>query len=57
MSAADKVALVDTVNGADLGARAAACAERVVYLGKVILDGDSAVRTGFLTLHTADAAV
>ena len=54
---ANEVALVDTVNGADLNARAAACAERVVDGCEVILYGNSTVRTGLLTLHTADTAV
>lgn len=57
MSSAYEVAFVDAVNGTNLNARATAGAEVVVDSGEVILNGDSAVRTGLLTLHTADTAV
>ena len=57
MRAADEVAFVDTVNGTNLNAGATACAKIVVDARKIILYGDCAVRTGFLTLHTADTTV
>lgn len=57
MRSADEVTFVDAVYGADLNARAATCAERVIDGREVILYGDSTVRTGLLTLHTADTAV
>ena len=57
MSSADEVALVDTMNGTSLNAGATACAKVVVDGREIILYGDSAVRTGLLTLHTADTAV
>ena len=53
---ADEVTFVDAVYGADLNARAATCAERVIDGREVILYGDSTVRTGLLTLHTSDTA-
>ena len=54
---ADEVPLVDAMHGANLSASAAAGAERVVYGSEVSVHGDCAVRTGLLTLHTADTAV
>ena len=57
MRAADEVAFVDTVNGTNLNAGATACAKIVVDARKIILYGDCAVRTGLLTLHTADTTV
>ena len=57
VSTADEVALVNTLNGADLYARAAAGTERVVDGREIVLNGDSTLRTGLLTLHTADTAV
>ena len=54
---ADEVTLVDAMHGANLGASAAAGAKRVVYSSEVSVHGDCAVRTGLLTLHTADTAV
>ena len=54
---ADKVTLVDAVYGTNLGASAAAGAERVIYSSEVSVHGDSAAGTGLLTLHTADTAV
>ena len=57
MRSADEVTFVDAVYGADLNARAATCAERVVDGREVILYCDSTVRTGLLTLHTSDTAV
>ena len=57
MCSADEATLVDTVYGTNLNTSAAACAKRVVDGRKIVLDGDSAVGTGLLTLHTADTAV
>ena len=57
VSTADKTALVDTVYGTNLNARATSGTEIVVDGSEVILNGDRAVRTGLLTLHTADTAV
>ena len=57
MRSADEAALVDTVYGTNLNTSAAACAKRVVDGCKIVLDGDSAVGTGLLTLHTADTAI
>ena len=57
MCSADKVTLVDAMYRANLYTFTASGAERVINGGKVILYGDSTVRTGFLTLHTADTSV
>ena len=57
MSAADKAALVNTVYGTSLYTRTASGTERVVDGREIVLNGDSAVGTGLLTLHTADTAV
>ena len=57
MRSADKAALVDTVYGTNLNACATAGAKVVVDGSEVILNGDCAVGTGLLTLHTADTTV
>ena len=57
MSAADKVPLMQAVHGANLNARTATGAERIIYSRKIILNGNSAVRAGLLALHTADTSV
>lgn len=57
VSSANEVAFVDAVDGANLYARAATGAEGVIDGSKVVLNGDSALRTGLLTLHTADTTV
>ena len=57
MSAADEVALVDAMYRTSLNAGATAGAKVVVDGREIILNGDSAVGTGLLTLHTADTAV
>ena len=57
MCAADEVALVYAMNGTNRNALAAAGADREVYNGKVVYNLECAVRTGLLTLHTADTAV
>ena len=57
MCAADKVALVNTLDGADLGAFAASCAKVVVDNREVVLDLYSTVGAGLFALHTADTAV
>ena len=57
MSTANEATLVNTVYRADSHTLAAAGAERVIDGGEVILNGNSAVRTGLLTLHTTDTAV
>jgi hypothetical protein len=54
---ADKIAFVDTVNGADLCALATARAERVIDGGKIVFNLDSTILTGLFALHTADTAV
>ena len=57
MRSADEVPLVDTVYGAYLCASTASGAKIVVDYRQIILDGDSTLRAGLLTLHTAYAAV
>ena len=57
MRSADKVSFVYTVYRANLDTFSASRAEGIVYYSKIILYGNSAVRTGFLTLHTTDTAV
>ena len=57
MCAANEVALVDTMDGTYLYARATAGAEVVIDGREIVLYGDSTLRTGLLTLHTADTAV
>lgn len=57
MSSADKVALVDTVNGAGGNAGAAVGTERVIDDRKIVNDLDSAARAGLFALLTADTAV
>ena len=57
MSSADEATLVDAMHGTSLNARATACAKVVVDGSEVILNGDCAVGTGLLALHTADTAV
>ena len=57
MRSADEATLVDAMHGTSLNARAAACAKVVVDGSEVILNGDCAVGTGLLALHTADTAV
>ena len=57
MSAADKVALVNTVNGANADTSAAICADRIIYNGKVVLYLYSTDRAGFFAFHTSDTAV
>ena len=57
MCATDEVTLVDAVDGADLNARATACAKAIVDGSEVVLNRDSTARTGLLALHTADTAV
>ena len=57
VSSANEVAFVDTVDGANLYARAATGAEGVIDGSKVVLNGDSTLRTGLLTLHTTDTTV
>ena len=57
VSAADEVALVDAVNGADLGTLAAARTLRVIDNREVIHNVNSVVRTVLLTLAASDTAV
>ena len=57
MCAANEVALVDTMDGTYLYARATAGAEVVIDGREIVLYGDSTLRTGLLTFHTADTAV
>ena len=57
MCAADEVALVDTMNGANLGAFAAAGALVIIDNGEVVNNLDRAVWTGLLTLAACDTAV
>ena len=57
MRSADEATLVDAMHGTSLNARATACAKVVVDGSEVILNGDCAVGTGLLALHTADTAV
>ena len=55
--AADKVTLVDALNGACVSARTTACALRVINSCEVILDLDRAVRTGLFALAASDTSV
>lgn len=57
MCAADEVALVDTMNGANLGAFAAAGALVIIDNGEVVNNLDRAVWTGLLTLAAGNTAV
>ena len=57
MRSADEAALVDTMYGTNLYACAASGAKIVVDGREVILNGDCAVGTSLLALHTADTAV
>ena len=57
MCAADEVALVDTMNGANLGAFAAAGALVIINNGEVVNNLDRAVGTGLLTLAAGNTAV
>ena len=57
MSSADKVALVDTVNGANLCTLAAGGAKIVVYRCEIVHNGYSTGGTVFLTLAAGDTAV
>ena len=55
--AADEVALVDTVNGADLYASTATGAKRIINSCEIVFDLYCSVRTSFLALHTSYASV
>ena len=57
MCSANEVTLVNAMHGANLNARATAGAEVVVDACEVILNGNCALRTGLLALHTTDTAV
>ena len=57
MSAADKVALMNTFYGADICAFAAAGTEFIVNDCKIVYNLYSAVLAGFFAFHTADTAV
>ena len=57
MSAANEGFDVNTLLGANLLTSSATCTLRVINYGEIILYLDCAVRTGLLTLHTADTAV
>ena len=57
VSAADEVALVNTVYGTSLCTSATAGAKIVVDGGEIVLNSDSTLRTGLLTLHTTDTTV
>ena len=57
MSAADEVVFVNAVNGANLNARSAACAKRVIDGGKVAFNLNRTVGASLLALHTANASV
>ena len=57
MRSADKVADMDTVNGANLRTLTASRAKLVVDNRKIVLNGNCTVGTGLLALHTADTAV
>jgi hypothetical protein len=54
---ADEVTLVDAMHRANLNACAATGAQIVIDGCEVVLNGDCALRTGFLTLHTSDTSV
>ena len=55
--AADEIAFVYAMNGANLSALAAARTDRIVDLRQVIFNLDRAVRAGLFALHASDTAV
>ena len=57
MSSADKVTLVDTMNGANLCTLTASGTKIVVYGCEIVNHGDSTVRTALLALAASDTAV
>ena len=57
MCAADEIIFVNAMYGADLNARAATGAERIVNGCQVVFHFDSAVGASLLALHTANTAV
>ena len=57
MRSADKVILVETVNGAYLYAFSATRTKGIIYCCKIVFNLDRAVRTGLLAFHTADTTV
>ena len=57
MSAADEVTEVYTLYGTNIVTSATACTLAVIYGSKIVLNLDSTLGTGLLTLHTADTAV
>ena len=57
MRSADKVILVDTMNGADLGTRSATCAKRVVVGCKIIFNLNGIARASLLAFHASDTSV
>ena len=57
MRAAEAVAFVNTVNGADLDTLTAARAKRIIDCGKVVYNLDCFERADLFALHTADTAV
>ena len=57
MSSANKVALVNTMNGADLCTLAAGGAKIVIYHSEVINHRDSTVGAALLALAAGDTAV
>ena len=57
MCAADEVALVDTMDGADLGTLATACALRIIDRGEVVDNVDCIVGAVLFALAAGDTAV
>ena len=57
MSSADKVTLVDTMNGANLCTLTASGTKIVVYGCEIVNHGDSTVRTALLALAASDTTV
>ena len=57
MCAADKVALMNTFNGANLGTVAASRAKRIVDNRKIVDNLNCAMRTSLLTLHATNTTV
>jgi hypothetical protein len=57
VSAADEVIFVNAVNGANLNARSAACAKRIIDGGKVAFNLNRTVGASLLALHATNASV
>ena len=57
MRTADEVTLMDAMHGANRNALCTSGAKRIIYGCEIVYNGDSAVRTRLLALHTTDTSV